>query len=115
MKLIDHEQGINSEVGFCRPPVESRFKPGRSGNPNGRPKGRSVTAILRQVIEANDGELAERLVRVLVDRALAGDFRCLKEILDRIDGKPATIATNTEGPTEIVVRYVDGSSHAPND
>ena len=27
------------EVGYAKPPQSSRFKPGRSGNPNGRPKG----------------------------------------------------------------------------
>lgn len=27
------------EVGFAKPPVTNRFKPGTSGNPNGRPKG----------------------------------------------------------------------------
>jgi hypothetical protein len=27
------------EVGFRRPPVASRFKPGQSGNRKGRPKG----------------------------------------------------------------------------
>ena len=27
------------EVGFGKPPVETRFKPGRSGNPGGRPRG----------------------------------------------------------------------------
>ena len=27
------------EVGYARPPVESRFKPGQSGNPSGRPRG----------------------------------------------------------------------------
>jgi hypothetical protein len=27
------------EVGYGRPPVETRFKPGQSGNPRGRPKG----------------------------------------------------------------------------
>ncbi|WP_404710282.1 DUF5681 domain-containing protein [Sphingomonas sp. MMS24-J13] len=26
------------EVGHCRPPVETRFQPGRSGNPRGRPR-----------------------------------------------------------------------------
>ena len=31
------EPGYN--VGYAKPPAESRFKPGRSGNPKGRPKG----------------------------------------------------------------------------
>ena len=30
------------EVGYRRPPKASRFQPGRSGNPNGRPKRRKV-------------------------------------------------------------------------
>ena len=28
------------EIGFSRPPVSTRFKPGQSGNPNGRHKGK---------------------------------------------------------------------------
>nr|WP_306262013.1 DUF5681 domain-containing protein [Pararhizobium sp. IMCC21322] len=27
------------EVGYAKPPQSSRFKPGMSGNPKGRPKG----------------------------------------------------------------------------
>jgi len=97
---MTREQGKNRDkvVGYGKPPVAHRFTPGQSGNPAGRPKGRSVTAILRKVIDANDYELAERLVRTLVDRALKGDYRCMKEIWDRIDGKP-TRTTEISGPS----------------
>ena len=30
----------NYEVGFAKPPLATRFKPGQSGNPKGRPKGK---------------------------------------------------------------------------
>ena len=39
-------------VGYGRPPKETQFTPGKSGNPNGRRKGsRSVGAILKDIIE----------------------------------------------------------------
>jgi Family of unknown function (DUF5681) len=32
-------KGGSYEIGHSKPPVEHQFKPGKSGNPNGRPKG----------------------------------------------------------------------------
>ena len=32
------ESGKSDQVGYCRPPKHSQFKPGQSGNPSGRPK-----------------------------------------------------------------------------
>ena len=38
-------------VGYGRPPQFTRFKPGQSGNPRGRPKGaKNVDTILREVL-----------------------------------------------------------------
>lgn len=38
--LVDDEimDGDQYEVGYKKPPKNTRFKPGQSGNPNGRPK-----------------------------------------------------------------------------
>lgn len=40
-----------SGVGYRRPPVHSRWRPGQSGNPRGRKKGsRSAASIIRSVL-----------------------------------------------------------------
>ena len=66
--------------------IGRRFQPGQSGNPKGRPPG-PMTALLRDTLDANDGELIETLVQTAIDKALSGDFRFFREILDRVDGK----------------------------
>lgn len=61
------------------------FLPGRSGNPAGRPKGQSLTALLRAKLEKND--TAQSLAEMIVAKALSGDYRFCKLILDRTEGK----------------------------
>jgi hypothetical protein len=39
-------------VGYCRPPQHTRFKPGQSGNPKGRPKGaKNEATILKKIFD----------------------------------------------------------------
>ena len=57
------------EVGYGRPPKETRFTPGKSGNPKGRPKRkRSLAADLRKEVE--------RMVELLkMEKGGASPFR----------------------------------------
>lgn len=84
-----------SGVGYKRPPKESRWKKGQSGNPKGRPPGHrnlaaALSAILNEDTSATvDGEerrmtRLEAVTRRLVDEAAAGDPRLIKELFAEI-------------------------------
>lgn len=78
------------------PNPATQFPPGRSGNPGGRPKGRSLTAILREALDADTlGEMpivggktvADVLVQAMLGHAISGDAALIREAFTRIDGK----------------------------
>jgi hypothetical protein len=59
----------NSGVGYGQPPVASRFKPGTSGNPKGRPKGaKNLKTLIREAMTASipiqEGEKTRRVTRL---------------------------------------------------
>ncbi len=62
--------------------IPGRFKPGQSGNPNGRPAGsrNRVTIALEELMA---GE-AEGLTRKAIELALAGDGPALRLCMDRV-------------------------------
>ncbi len=77
------------------------WKPGQSGNPGGRPKRDAITAALRDQLQSkmpgrDERTVAEAIAFVLVKRALRGDVRAIREIMDRTEGKPL-LAVKMEG------------------
>lgn len=62
--------------------ADTRFKPGQSGNPAGRPKG-ALNATTRAVQALLDGD-AEEIARKAIELAKAGDGPVLRAVLDRI-------------------------------
>jgi uncharacterized protein DUF5681 len=83
-----------AKVGYGRPPVHSRFKPGQSGNPRGRKKGTLNFAtdlkrtLERQITLTDPGKKprkvttqAAALLR-LCEKALKGDARSLDRFIE---------------------------------
>jgi hypothetical protein len=77
------------------------FKKGESGNPGGRPKELAWRNALQMAITAKTGKpLAEALAEIangLVDLALAGNLTAIREIADRVDGKPSAQVSLNHG------------------
>ena len=81
------------EVGYGKPPCETRFQKGQSGNPRGRPCGaknlktRVREALKEPVLVTENGRRrkvtkGEAIITQLVNRAANADLRAVKILLD---------------------------------
>lgn len=87
----------------------TQFKQGKSGNPRGRPPGRSVSAIMKKMLNAKSGKIAKELAQMAIDKALEGDIRYFKEILDRVgDHIIDDSDSNDQLSTTIILQDMDG-------
>lgn len=82
----------NYAVGYGKPPVGSRFKPGQSGNPKGRPKGaKGLNTIVRETlgeklaVRTSSGPKKitkiEAVLQKTLEKALKGDARAQLELM----------------------------------
>ena len=80
-------------VGYGRPPLHSRFRPGQSGNPAGRRKGvrnlktdvvRTLSAPIRvkEAGRTRTRSTQEGALMLLREKALRGDLRALERIFE---------------------------------
>jgi len=89
---MDEENDTKYSVGYGKPPKRTQFKPGQSGNPNGRPrKSRAfeddVETELRSAIVVQEGgkrrKMTKRraIAKQHVNKALGGDVRSTELLL----------------------------------
>jgi len=89
--------------------IKHQFKKGKTGNPDGRPKGSlSMTKLLRVYLETKDPKTGKYIKDIVneafVKRAVAKSDVLMKEILDRVDGKVVNkneLSGKDGGPLEI--------------
>lgn len=81
----------NYEVGYMKPPIETRFKPGQSGNKTGRPRGsRNTYTIFEKLINAKvfitqDGKQIkitkqEALLMQAINSGLKGNLKAIQSL-----------------------------------
>ena len=90
---MPHDNERDYEVGYGKPPRDTRFKRGQSGNPRGRPPGaKNLSTLLNEalnelvVVTENGGRkrISKRRAafKQLVNDAAKGEWRALKLLVD---------------------------------
>lgn len=93
----------------------NQFKEGKSGNPNGRPRGsKNLSTILKAMLEEDvevfiDGKKERRqfqevIIRKLLKKANDGEIRAIIEIFDRVEGK-AKQEVEQSGQSTLTVKW----------
>jgi hypothetical protein len=115
----------DGRVGYKRPPANTSFKPGRSGNPKGRPRhARNLkTEFLEELCEPirvreGDREMKiskqRALVKSLIDAAIKGECGLPAPSYPSVPASLATSpkTTNPNQPPPTILRFSTSSSGA---
>jgi hypothetical protein len=112
------------EVGYGKPPEETKFKSGKSGNPKGRPKGSKNTYnlmndILNQKLEVIENgkkiKMSKKaaMLTQLINKAVKGDTKAISVLLPHIlmadikeEEKDQVMAALNHDDKAIIERYL---------
>src|SRR4051794_33689728 len=106
-----------NEVGYKKPPKYANFPPGKSGNPNGRPKGANSPTgheVFDQLVTVTQKGKPKKIKAIdavlsqLVIDAMKGDHRARKLVLDtwlkgsnKAKAKSITLLAASQSPFEL--------------
>jgi hypothetical protein len=92
------------------------FQPGISGNPDGTKREAKFAAAVNRAIAQDDGQRLRACAEKLLDLAAEGEAWAVKELADRLDGRPAQALTVAGEPdaapiaVKAVVEFVNASA-----
>lgn len=120
------QEDADYEIGYRRPPAATRFKRGKSGNPDGRPRKKGprsfdsvLQEVLNQTVHVTEGgkprkyTVQELLVKSATTQAAKGDLRALTLVQKMVKDHPPKPPPPTETPPlpqsdqEILDRYIE--------
>ena len=89
------EDSDDDGVGYCKPPKHTRFKPGQSGNPKGKPRGSGglrteLRSELGELVTITENGKSRRIpkrrivIKALTAKALKGDVRAAEKIMQLV-------------------------------
>lgn len=118
----DHSGEPAYEIGYGKPPRFTRFKPGVSGNPRGRPKhAKNLSTLVHealneQIVVAENGgrrRISKRqaITKQLVNRSAQGDLKVLQMLLGIIQdieqrSAAAAVEPTFDAPDEKVIEQL---------
>ena len=102
-------------VGYGKPPLHTRFRKGRSGNPLGRPKrATDLASLLTRALDRratsddrDAGTQREAIIAALVGKSAAGDLRATKllfELMRQLGPSADPPASPADDPREMLLR-----------
>ena len=103
------------DVGYAKPPKASQFKPGKSGNPKGRPKGSlnlatEFTRELAKPVTVRENGQAKKvskrvaLIKSLIAKGLSGDVKAIGATLQltaQFETEPTAVEAVTVSSDEL--------------
>jgi Family of unknown function (DUF5681) len=119
-------------VGYGRPPVHTRFKPGQSGNPKGCPAGRAnakttVERLINEKVPVREGEKTrhmtklEAMLQAHTMKAMKGDARSASIVIGVVarmgllrDQEEETLAAMPQEDTAILDDFLRRNAGSSN-
>ena len=119
------------EIGYCKPPKHVWFKPGQSGYPSGRPRGRrnlrtAVRDVLKEKVTIREGDRTrnvskmDAIIQMTINKALKGDAKALASfiqlarsvgLMDEEQEPPKSVSAEDEA---ILAGYLERHGVKPN-